>query len=108
MNDGFIKRVVATIKCGVCGERYEGENVKVLGHHNDLWFLSVFCPACGGQGLVAAEIREGELPQPIIDLSETEQVKFRSLGPVSSDELLDIHGFLKDFDGDFSCLFSEE
>jgi len=108
MDHGFIKRLVATIKCGVCGQHYEGDNMKVLGHRDDLWFLSVFCPACRSQGLVAAVIKKGELPLPITDLNETEQVKFRGLGPVSGDELLDIHEFLKDFDGDFSRLLSKE
>ena len=108
MDEGFIKRLVVTIKCGVCGEHYEGENVKVLGHRDGLWFLSVFCPACGSQGLVAAVVQEGELPLPITDLSETEQARFRNLGPVSADELLDIHEFLKEFDGEFSRLFSNE
>ena len=105
MDEGFIKRLVITIQCGVCGEHYEGENVKVLGHRDGLWFLGVFCPACRSQGLVATTIKERELPLPLTDLSETEQAKFRNLGPVSADELLDIHGFLKEFEGDVSCLF---
>ena len=108
MDEGFIKRLVATVRCGVCGEHYDGQNVKVLGHRDALWFLNVFCPACGSQGLLAAAIKEGELLWPITDLSETEQARFRNLGPVSADELLDIHGFLKEFDGDVSRLFSKE
>ena len=107
MDDGYIKRLVVSMKCGVCGEQYEGKNVRVLGHRDDLWFLSVSCPACRSQGLVAAVIKEEELPVSITDLSKTEQAKFRGLGPVSGDELLAIHGFLKDFDGDFSRLLSE-
>lgn len=107
MDDGQIKRLVVSMKCGVCGERYEGRNVRVLGHRDDLWFLSVSCPACRSQGLVAAVVKEEELPVSITDLSKAEQAKFSGLAPVSDDELLEIHGFLKDFDGDFSRLFSE-
>ena len=108
MDERFIKRLVATVRCGVCGEPYEGQNVKVLGHRDTLWFLSVSCPACGGQGLLAAAIKEGELARPITDLSETEQAKFHNLGPVSADELLDIHECLRDFNGDVSHLLSVE
>ena len=108
MDERFIKRLVATVRCGVCGEHYDGQNVKVLGHRDALWFLSVFCPVCGGQGLLAAAIKEGELPRPITDLSETEQAKFCNLGPVSADELLDIHECLRDFNGDVSRLLSAE
>jgi hypothetical protein len=108
MDEGFIKRLAVTMKCGVCGERYRGENVEVLGHRDDLWFMSVFCPACGSQGLVAAAVKEGEVLRPVTDISEKEQAKFCNVGPVSADELLDIHVFLKDFDGDFSRLLSRE
>lgn len=108
MDEGFLKRLVATIKCGVCGQRYEGENVKLLGHYGDLWFLSVYCSACQSQGLVAAVIKEGKLPELITDLTEEEYDKFREIDEVSSNDLLDIHNFLRDFDGDFSYIFSKE
>ena len=108
MDEGFIKKLVIAIECGVCGERYEDENVRIIGHRDDLWFLSVFCPACRSQGLVAAVIEEGELSCSITDLNEMEQAKFCNQGPVSADELLDIHLFLEEFDGDFSRLFFGE
>ena len=107
MDEGLIKRLITTIKCGICGRLYEGGNVRILGHRDDLWFLSVFCPACRSQGLVAAVIKEGQLPQLITDLTEADQAKFRELGSVDADDLLDIHTFLREFDGDFAQLFSE-
>lgn len=107
MDEGLIKRLIATIKCGICGRLYEGGNVRILGHRDDLWFLSVFCPACRSQGLVAAVIKEGQLPQLITDLTEADQAKFRELESVDADDLLDIHTFLREFDGDFAQLFSE-
>lgn len=105
MDEGFVRRLVATIKCGVCSRHYEGGNVKILGHHGDLWFLSVYCSDCHSQGLVAAVIREGQLPELITDLTEEEYDKFREIDAVSDNDLLDIHNFLKDFDGDFSLIF---
>ena len=105
MDEGFIKRVVATIKCGVCGQHYEEKDVKLLGYHGDLWFLSVYCSACHSQGLVAVVIREGQLPELITDLTEEEYDKFREIDVVSDNDLLDIHSFLKEFDGDFSHIF---
>ena len=107
MDEGLIKRLIATIKCGICGRLYEGGNVRILGHRDDLWFLSVFCPACRSQGLVAAVIKEGQLPHLITDLTEADQAKFCELEPVDADDLLDIHAFLREFDGDFAQLFSE-
>lgn len=108
MDEGFIKGLVATIKCSICSQRYEGENVKVLGHYGDLWFLSVYCSACHSQGLVAAVIKEGQIPELITDLTEEEYGKFCEMDVVGDNDLLDIHNFLKEFDGDFSHIFSRE
>ncbi|MBE0415558.1 MAG: hypothetical protein IBX36_03350 [Dehalococcoidia bacterium] len=108
MDEGFVKRVVATIRCGVCGRRYEGDNVRILGHRDDLWFLSVYCPACHSHGLVAAVIKEGGPPELVTDLTEEEYAKFNQIAAVDANDVLDIYNFLKEFDGDFSHIFSKE
>jgi len=108
MEEKLIKRFMTSIKCSVCGQRYEVNNVKVLGHQEDLWFLSVFCSACQTQCLVAAVIKEGKAPKFITDLTEAELDKFKKMDKLTADEVLDMHSFLKSFDGDFSRLFSQK
>ena len=108
MEEGLIKRLMASIKCGVCGQHYEVDNINVLGHHEDLWFLSALCPACHARCLVAAVIREGRVPEVTTDLTEAELDRFKSVSRVTTDDMLDMHNLLKGFDGDFSWLFSQE
>ena len=108
MEEGLIKRLMASIKCGVCGQGYEVGNINVLGHDEDLWFLSALCPACHARCLVAAVIREDRVPEVITDLTKAELDKFRNVSRVTIDEVLDMHNFLKGFDGDFSRLFSQK
>jgi len=108
VEDGFIKRLMSSIKCGVCGQWYEVGNINVIGHHEDLWFLSALCPACHTRCLVAAVIKEGKVPEVITDLTGAELDKFKNAGSLTADEVLDMHHFLKKFDGDFSRLFSQE
>ena len=108
MEEGLIKRVISLMKCGVCGQRYETDNVSVLGHEEGLWFLRLFCPSCQTQYLVAAVIREGKTLEVITDLTEAELDKFRDAGRLTADEMLDMHNFLKDFDGDFSRLLGQK
>ena len=108
MEEGFIKRVMSSIKCGVCGQCYEVDNIKVLSHHKDSWFLRAFCSSCHTQCLATVVIKEGKTPELITDLTEAELGRFRNMGRVTTDEVLDMHNFLKDFDGDFSRLFSRE
>ena len=108
MEETVIKRLMASVKCTVCGQRYETDNISVLGHQEDLWFLRVLCSTCHTQFLVAAVIKEDKEPKVITDLTEAELDKFRDAGVLSADDILDMHGFLKDFDGDFSRLFSQQ
>ena len=108
MEEKLIKRLMTSIKCSACGQRYEVDNVKVLGHQEDLWFLSIFCSACQTQCLVAAALKEGKEPKIITDLTEAERDKFKKMDKLTADEILDMHRFLKGFDGDFSQLFSQK
>lgn len=108
MEEGLIRRLMASIKCGVCGQGYEVDNIDVLGHHEDLWFLSALCPACQARCLVAAVIGEGRVAEVITDLTEAELDRFRNMSRVTTDDVLDMHNFLKGFDGDLSQLCSQD
>jgi transcription elongation factor Elf1 len=107
MDDKLIKRLMTNIKCSVCGEHYDGENVRILGRYTDLWFVSVHCPNCQNQGLVAAVLKEGESIELVTDLTEDEYMKFGNTATVDADDVLEVHDFLKDFDGDFARVFME-
>ena len=107
MEENLIKKLMASMKCGVCGHHYDTDNIEVLGHEENLWFLKVLCVACHTQYLAAAVIKDGRAPEVITDLTEAELDKFRNMGRPTADEVLDMHNFLKDFDGDFSHLFNQ-
>jgi hypothetical protein len=105
VEEGLIKRLMTSIKCGVCGHRYGVDNINVLSHDQDLWFLSAICSSCHTRCLIAATVREGKAPEVITDLTEAELRRFRNAGKLTADDVLDMHDFLKNFDGDFSRLF---
>ena len=77
MDESGIKEMMTSAKCSGCGQRYEIENIEVLGHHEDMWFLSVFCVACRAQYLVTAVIDGEGAPETVTDLSAAELEKFR-------------------------------
>ncbi len=108
VEENLIKRLMTSIKCGVCGQRYDVDNIDVLGHREDLWFLRVVCLSCHTQALVAAVVKEDRLPEVITDLNEAELNSFRDAGVLTADDVLDMHNFLKDFDGGFFRLFSQK
>jgi len=108
MNEHFIKKLMSTTKCSVCGEHYEINNIKVMRHEDDMWFLNVFCPFCRSQALVAAVVKKDKSPETTTDLTKAESAKFTRASAISADDILDLHNFLQDFDGDFAKLFSQK
>lgn len=112
----LVKRLMAAMNCSVCDSHYDREGVEVLGHQEDLWFLSVTCPRCHTQGLVAAMVREAT-PDEAFAAREAsitareldiEAPSPRKQEQVDSDDLLNLHLFLEHFDGDFHRLFRDE
>ena len=108
MDKSFIKKLMTSIKCGACGQQYDGDNINVLAHEDYVWFLRASCPACHTKCLIVALIKEGETPEVITDLTEAELDKLRDVGAPTPDDMLDMHNFLKAFDGDFSQLFTQK
>ena len=108
VEESLIKRLIASLKCSACGQCYDTDNITVLGQREDLWFLRVFCLTCHTQYLVATLINESQAPEVNTELTRAELDEFTNADAVTADEILDIHNFLKDFDGDFSRLFGGE
>jgi hypothetical protein len=105
MEESVIKRLIASIKCGACGQHYEEDNIEIIEHSEELWFMRVFCSSCHVKCLVAAIIREDDKAEVITDLTEAELDRFKDLDEVRADDILDMHNFLKNFDGDFPRIF---
>ena len=103
--DSFIKKLMTSTKCALCGRHYEVDNISILARDEDLWIMQTSCYICGTQCLLAAVVREDSTPEFITDLTEAELDEFESVGEVTDDDILDMHHFLEDFKGDFSRLF---
>ena len=108
MEESLVKRLVASVQCNVCGQHYEVDNIDILDHEEDLWFLRVSCPTCNTQYLMAAIIKVDKVTEVITDLTEAELDRFSNVVSLTHDETLDMHNFLKGFDGDFSRLFAQK
>ena len=92
-------------RCGTCGRPYDADSIEIVGHQEDLWFISLSCRSCHTRGLVAALIREQKQPQVLTDLTEEELAHLTEHSQVVADDVLAMHEFLESFDGDFASLF---
>jgi len=107
MEERLIKKLIASIKCGSCGQLYEESHIEIIERSDELWFLRVVCASCHVHCMVAAIIREDRKPRVITDLTEAEMERFKDIESIGEDDLLDMHDFLKDFDGDFPRIFRQ-
>ena len=108
IEENFIKKLMASIKCSVCEQHYEADNISVLAHQEELWFLRASCSVCHTQCLVAAIITKEGVPELVTDLTEAELERFRNVSVPTTDDVLEMHNFLKGFDGNFSRLFHQK
>lgn len=104
MEEKRIRKLMTTMKCSACGQNYEQYGIEILGRRDELWFMRVRCSGCKTNVLIAAVVKESKTPA-VTDLTRTELTRFLKVGVVAGNDVLDMHGFLKDFDGDFSELF---
>ncbi len=107
MEERLIKKLMTSIKCEECGQNYESFNIDILGHREDMWFLRALCSSCHTQCLVAAVVREDKVVEEMEEAATAEVDENRG-GAIEIDDVLDMHNFLVDFDGDFSSFFRQE
>jgi len=103
----LLKHLLASIPCAVCDQPYKSNDIEVVDHHEEIWIVAVKCGHCGTKGLVFAMITE-EKPEVVSDLIPQEWARFKKMPQIDADDLLDVHEFLQDFDGDFVSLFEGE
>jgi hypothetical protein len=117
-----IKRIVLDRmeRCSVCHRGFEPDDVHVLSRKSDMWMLMVSCGECQARNFVAAVIGDGDAEEAQLALRRLgeEHVRTRtdiepedegvSGEPVSVDDVIEIHQFLQEFDGDFKALFRDQ
>jgi hypothetical protein len=112
-----IKRIVLNRmeRCTVCHHVFEPEDIHVLSRKADMWMMVVQCTECHARNFVAAVLGDGDPDEAQLALrrlsqgyagAEIEATTAEAAGPpVSVDDVVDMHEFLRDFDGDFQRLF---
>ncbi len=103
----FIKHLIASIRCSVCHHLYEPDDIYVIDHRDDLWVMAVVCTQCQTRGLIFAIIREISKDEFLTELTPEEWERFQEMPDIETDDVLDVHKFLRDFSGDLEDLLRE-
>jgi hypothetical protein len=100
----IVNQIKRTLKCPDCSARYTDEDIEIIGSLGDEQvFFHAWCPECETQSVINVQIDPAWFENPQAHLGNAPR-----MGHVSSNEVLDMHNFLKEFNGDFSTLFNKE
>ena len=111
-------------RCVVCHREYEVSDITSVQRKPGVWTLMVECEQCRSRNYIAAVTQDGNPEEAIFEVrSLTERAMNddafhthegetgakegmpESTEPVSAVDVLEMHDFLQDFDGDFERLF---
>ncbi|HKC19357.1 MAG TPA: hypothetical protein VKE27_06955 [Candidatus Dormibacteraeota bacterium] len=100
----FIRDRARFYNCPVCGRSLKGCDVQVLSHEDERFQLQVTCAQCQVTFVVVLAIAGGgvedvAVPEPVAAETAPE--------PISVDEILDLHVFLKGYQGTLKELIQQ-
>ena len=103
----FIRDRARFYNCPVCGRSLKGCDVQVLSHEEERFHLQVTCAQCQVTFIVVLAIAGGAVEEIAKTVPEPAMEPVASTEPISIDEILDLHLYLKNFQGTFKELIQQ-
>ena len=101
----FIRDRARFYNCPVCGRSLKGCDVQVLSHEDERFHLQVTCAQCQVTFVVVLAIAGGAVEE--IGAPEKVPAAEAAPEPISVDEILDLHLFLKGYQGTLKELLQQ-
>ena len=112
----WLRTQLTSFTCPACGRRYRGSKIRLLAERDGLFFVDLDCARCGSHtvAIVTVEIDNATASiTEISDLSLSTDIVPEHMGEelpvgaalVTADDVLEMHEFLAQFEGDVSHLF---
>lgn len=123
----LIRNLQAKVTCPGCGARFtKPEQVQFRGYVDNTYFLQLNCLGCPTlvfatvmvtpekelmtkkevDGVMRSEVEKTDEALEKLTKPKKEDKK-KDLNKISTDDVIDAHQFLEDFDGDFENMFGE-
>ena len=101
----WLRTQLSAFSCSACGRSYRPNQIRVLAQREELFFVRLSCRGCGTNSVAIVTIHVDD-SEARLDAGELEETLDEPREPaVSGDDVLEMHAFLRDFDGDFQALF---
>ncbi|GAC1322185.1 MAG: hypothetical protein NVSMB22_08700 [Chloroflexota bacterium] len=101
----LLKQLISSRRCKICRQTFDRNHVRVAARDDQLWIVSARCTTCRHQQVFWVRPKPHGLEGVFRDVSDEEEEMFAAMDPVATDEVLDMHEFLAEFNGDFRTLF---
>lgn len=110
MNFQDLRIIVGQIKknvtCPKCKAHYNDEDIEIIGGLADeQHFFHASCHKCEAESVINVSLAFDDNTASIPGLAKLGTAP--RMGHISADEVLDMHNFLKQFDGDFNKIFKK-
>ena len=106
----FIRDRARFYNCPVCGRSLKGCDIQVLSHEEEKFHLQVTCAQCQVTFIVVLAVAGGAVEEvesvETVQGAHAEHVESEP-EPISVDEILDVHLFLKSFQGTLTDLLQQ-
>jgi transcription elongation factor Elf1 len=107
----WLRTQLTAFTCPACGRRYRDSRIRLLAERDGLYFVDLDCSRCGSHTVAIVTVELDESEYTIVDASDLSLGETHTpehLGedlpagaaPVTADDVLEMHEFLSDFDGD--------
>jgi hypothetical protein len=103
----FIRDRARFYNCPVCGRSLKGCDVQVLSHEEERFHLQVTCAQCQVTFIVVLAIAGGAVEEIEKSIPEPVGEPIAAAEPITVDEILDLHLYLKNFQGTFRELIQQ-
>ena len=102
----IIGQIKKNVKCPKCKSRYCDEDIEILGGIADeQHFFHATCGKCDVESVINVSLQFDDNNLALPNLKKLGAAP--RMGHISADEVLDMHNFLKQFDGDFNKIFKK-
>jgi hypothetical protein len=95
----FIRDRARFYNCPVCGRSLKGCDVQVLSHEDERFHLQVTCAQCQVTFIVVLAIAGAAMEEIESTKPEPAAEPVPAAEPISVDEIIDLHLYLKNFQG---------
>jgi hypothetical protein len=103
----FIRDRARFYNCPVCGRSLKGCDVQVLSHEEERFHLQVTCAQCQVTFIVVLAIAGAAVEEIDKAIPEPVGEPIAAAEPITVDEILDLHLYLKNFQGTFKELIQQ-